>query len=93
MFAARMGPTQTLVVGASVAIAIWIGEFVAGPTEVRHVIADFGWTGFGLSAAFASGRALFAPIGRDRGGASVRDRSATNRALTNQRPPIECRAT
>src|SRR5206468_1966149 len=68
MFGARMRPTQTLVVGAAVAIAIWIGELVAGPTEARHFIADFGWTGFGLSAAFASGRALFAPIGRDRGG-------------------------
>ena len=63
-----MRPMQTLIVGAAVAIAIWVGELVAGPTEARHFIADFGWTGFGLSAAFASGRALLAPIGRDRGG-------------------------
>src|SRR5438552_2737415 len=68
MFGARMRPSLTLLVGAAVAIAIWLGELVAGPTEARHFIADFGWTGFGLSAAFASGRALFAPIGRDRGG-------------------------
>ncbi len=63
-----MRPSQTLIVGAAAAFAIWLAELVAGPTEARHFIADFGWTGFGLSAAFASGRALFAPIGRDRSG-------------------------
>jgi diguanylate cyclase (GGDEF)-like protein len=68
MFGARMRPAQALFVGTSVAVAIWIAELAAGPTEARHVIADFGWTGFGLSAAFASGRALFAPLGRDRTG-------------------------
>ena len=68
MFGARLSPAQVLGIGAIGVVAIWLAEVLAGPGEVRHALADVGWTSMALSAAFATGRAALAPIGGDRRG-------------------------
>ena len=68
VFGARLSPSQVLAVGVLGAVATWMAEVIAGPGQTRHVLADIGWTAMALSAAFATGRAVLAPIGRDRRG-------------------------
>jgi diguanylate cyclase (GGDEF)-like protein len=66
MFSARLRSQQALVAGLAGAAVVWLAELLAGPGELRHVIADLGLTGFALGAAVGTGRAAFVPQTRER---------------------------
>ena len=66
MFGIRLRPRQALVVGLLGALAVWLAELIAGPGELRHELADLGWTGFALGAAVATARAALVPRRRER---------------------------
>ena len=53
-------------VGLIGALGVWLSEQIAGPGELRHELADLGWTGFALGAAVATARAALVPIKRQR---------------------------
>lgn len=61
-----MQSQQALAVGLVGALAVWVGELIAGPGELRHWIADLGWTGFGFGAIVGTARAALAPRRRER---------------------------
>jgi len=63
---ARLRPQQALVAGLLGALAVWLAEQVVGPGQLRHEIADLGWTGFALGATVSTARAAFVPIRRQR---------------------------
>lgn len=66
MFGARHRSTQALAAGLGGAVVIWVAELIAGPGELRHYIADLGWTGFALGACVGTARAAFVPLVRER---------------------------
>src|SRR6266849_10428209 len=62
----RLRPHQALVVGLLGALGVWLAEQIVGPGELRHELADLGWTGFALGATVATARAALVPLKRDR---------------------------
>ncbi|HEY8807142.1 MAG TPA: diguanylate cyclase [Candidatus Limnocylindria bacterium] len=66
MFGPRLRSQQALAAGLVGALAVWLGELVVGPGDLRHYIADLGRTGFALGATVGTARAALAPLRRER---------------------------
>ena len=66
MFGANLRSQQALAAGLVGAMVVWLGELIVGPGEVRHYIADLGWTGFALGATVGTARAALVPRTRER---------------------------
>jgi diguanylate cyclase (GGDEF)-like protein len=66
MFSAHLRSRQALAAGLVGAALVWLAELIAGPGELRHVIADLGWTGFAFGATVGTARAALAPQKRER---------------------------
>jgi diguanylate cyclase (GGDEF)-like protein len=66
MFRTRLRSQQALAAGLVGAVFVWLIEQVVGPGELRHWIADLGWTGFALGATLATARAALVPLSRER---------------------------
>jgi diguanylate cyclase (GGDEF)-like protein len=67
VFGATLRSQQSLAAGLVGAVVVWVAELIAGPGELRHYIADVGWTGFALGACVGTARAAFVPLVRERG--------------------------
>lgn len=66
MFGVRLRSQQALAAGLGGALLVWVAELIAGPGELRHYIADLGWTGFAFGATVGTARAAFVPLVRER---------------------------
>jgi diguanylate cyclase (GGDEF)-like protein len=66
MFSARLRSQQALAAGLVGALLVWLAELIAGPGELRHVIADLGWTGFAFGATVGTAHAAFVPQRHER---------------------------
>jgi diguanylate cyclase (GGDEF)-like protein len=66
VFGARIRSQGALVVGLAGAFLVWLAELIAGPGEVRHWLADLGWTAFSLGAVVGTARAALVPLRRER---------------------------
>lgn len=66
MFSVPWRSQQALVAGLAGAAIVWLAELLAGPGELRHIIADLGLTGFALGALVGTARAAFVPRTQER---------------------------
>ncbi|HEY8730633.1 MAG TPA: sensor domain-containing diguanylate cyclase [Candidatus Limnocylindria bacterium] len=62
----RLRSQRALAVGLAGAAVVWLAELIAGPGELRHYIADLGWTGFALGAVVGTARAALVPRRNER---------------------------